>query len=295
MSLKFLIVDDSKAMQTIVQRTLSNAGYKDHDFKYADNGKEALEIIKHWQPDMVLLDWHMPEMTGIQVLEKVNELKLGTRIGFITAEKNESSLKRAKASGAMFVVNKPFTAETLKENLIPALSGASTLTNAFPHIKDLIFPSPAAMSTLLSTITSHVIKVEKVKPVSVNELELPCTIALFGDKDKKVKAIQILDSTSSDQLAEKFASSVFRGEPFDDKLLAKALLKALSIIAVCFYNVDKSAELRLLKTYNMQKMIKKVARLDKIPEEERLDLKFTFDDGSSSYSTICLESRGEAL
>lgn len=68
-SVRFLIVDDSKAMQTIVRRTLVAAGYTDHEFQYAYNGQEALEIITEWKPDIVLSDWHMPEMTGIELLK----------------------------------------------------------------------------------------------------------------------------------------------------------------------------------------------------------------------------------
>lgn len=291
MTLKFLVVDDSKAMQTIVQRILASAGYEEHEFRFADNGKKALDTIIKWNPDLVLLDWHMPEMTGIELLDKVNELELKTKIGFITAEKNQASLKRAREAGAMFVVNKPFTVEKLKENLIPALAGASTLTDSLPHVKEMIFPSTSALSTLLSTITDSKIKVEKVAPVEVSQLVLPCTLALYGDKQKNIKAVQILDSKTSDSLAEAFASSVFRGEAFDDKLLAKSLLKALSIMAVCFYSVEESQELRLLKTYNMQKMIAKVEKMSQIPPEERLDLKFTFQDGDSCYSTIYRESK----
>ena len=59
--------------------------------RFADNGKEALDQILTWQPDMVLLDWHMPEMTGIELLNKVKELNIKTKIGLITAEKNQQS------------------------------------------------------------------------------------------------------------------------------------------------------------------------------------------------------------
>ncbi|TQV86623.1 response regulator [Aliikangiella coralliicola] len=292
MGIKFLIVDDSKAMQTIVRRILSNAGYSDHFFKFADNGKEALERIRTWNPDMVLLDWHMPEMTGIELLQRVKELRLETRIGLITAERNQNSIQRAKDAGAMFVVNKPFTVEKLKESLIPALAGVSSLKDEpIPITQELIFPSPSAVSILLSTITDSKIKVSKVEPISVENLTLPCTLALFGDSEKKVKAVIILESETVDKLSESFATSIFKGEAFDDKLLAKSLMKALSIIAVCFYNVKDSQELSLFKTYSMQKMISKVQRMNNVPKDERLDLKFTFDDDISCHAIICLESQ----
>lgn len=292
MGLKFLVVDDSKAMQTIVQRVLANAGYQDHDFKFASNGKQALNEIMSWRPDMVLLDWHMPEMTGIEVIEKVKELELGTRIGFITAEKNENSIRRAKEAGAMFVINKPFTVEKIKENLMPALAGVSTLGDALPNVKEIIFPSATAVSTLLSTITGYRVKVEKISPKPISQYTLPCTLALYGDTEKNIKAVQLLDAQASDRLAELFANSVYKGEPFDDKLLAKSLMKALSILAVCFYSVDGEQALRLLKSYNMPQVIAKVAKMDKVSADERIDLKITFEDGTSCYSLICREQLG---
>lgn len=293
MSIKFLIVDDSKAMQTIVQRILANAGYRDCEFNFANDGEEALKTMGDWQPDMVLLDWHMPRMTGIEVLTEAKKLKLTPKIGFITAEKNKTSIKRALDSGALFVVNKPFTVEKLKESLIPALAGTSVATVEEVQRQELIFPSPSAISTLLSTITGSKIKVEKVNTLPVSQLQLPSTLALYGDRDKNVRAIQVLEADTSDKLAELFASSVFAGEAFDDKLLAKALIKALSILAVCFYTTESSQELRLVKTYNMSQLIKKVEKMDSVPDNERLDLKFSFDDGSFGYSFICMETGGK--
>lgn len=292
MAIKFLIVDDSKAMQTIVRRILSNAGYQDSEFQFADNGAQALEKIISWKPDMVLLDWHMPKMTGIELLHKVNELEIDTRIGLITAERHKSSIQEAMAAGAMFVVNKPFTVNSLKEKLIPALAGVYSMEDK-PIIlqNEIILPSPSAISLLLSTITDTKIKVEKIDPIKVDQLKLPGTLALYGDCAKNIKSVQLLDSDTADRLAEAFASSVFKGEAFDDKLLAKSMLKAFSIIAVCFHNVAESQELNLIKTYSMQQVISKIQLMDKIPAEERIDLRFTFDDDFTSHSIICLESK----
>jgi CheY-like chemotaxis protein len=57
--MKFLIVDDSRAVQTIIKRILENTGYREIELRTALNGDEALAILEGWQPDLVLTDWHM--------------------------------------------------------------------------------------------------------------------------------------------------------------------------------------------------------------------------------------------
>ncbi len=287
MLLKFLIVDDSKAMRTIVKRILISAGYADHDFRFSENGSDAIKQIVNWQPDMVLLDWHMPEITGIQVLEKVKELGLPTKIGLITAEKNPHSIKAAREAGAIFVVNKPFTMDELKDSLIPALAGVSTFQDTLLlNEKGIIFPSPSALSNILSTIVGKDISIEVIKKQRLSQFNLPGKLSLFGDGDGKTKAVQMLDSKLCDRLSESFCSSVYRNDAIDDKLLAKALLRSLTIIAACFYDIEKAKELNLAKTFTVQKLIEKVQSLDELDGLDRLDLKFTFSDEQACYGSF---------
>ena len=75
------------------------------------------------------------------------------------------------------------------------------------------------------------------------------------------------------------------------KLFSKGLLKALTIIAVCFHDLKNQKELRLFKTYPMPKLIDKIVTMDNQPREERLDLKFTFDDDETCYSIMYLENQ----
>lgn len=287
MQLKFLIVDDSRAMRSIVKRILSGAGYSDHDFRFSSNGKDAIKQIINWQPDMVLLDWHMPEVTGIQVLEKVKELQLSTKIGLITAEKNQTSIEAAKAAGAIFVVNKPFTMEELKEALIPALAGVAPIdeNNSFNN-DALIFPSPSALTNILTTITGVNIRVKPVKNRNVSELSLPGKLALYANDDGQVRAIQVIDSSLCDRLTESFSTSVYRNVAIDDKLLAKAFLRSLTIIAACFHDRSNNKELNLTKTFTMQKLIDKIGSLDSIDKNERLDLQISFENEEPCFTTL---------
>jgi CheY-like chemotaxis protein len=291
MALKFLIVDDSKAMQTIVKRILTNAGYAEHDFRFSDDGEEAIREIVQWKPDMVLLDWHMPGISGLEVLRKIQELEIETKIGLITAEKNASSIEQAKQAGAVFVVHKPFTNKDLQDNLVPALAGVETPSNqGMFSTKEIVFPSPSALSMIISTITGERVKIEKSKQLDVNKLLYPCKVALFGNNEKQIRSVLVLDSNLSDRLAEIFASSVYRGQAFDDKLLSKSFLRSLTIIGACCNDLKTEKELNLFKTYAMPKIIDKLVRLDKLTGSERLDLKFTFAEGDLGYAIFYLEN-----
>jgi two-component system, chemotaxis family, chemotaxis protein CheY len=108
---KILIVDDSKAMRMIVARTLRQAGFGSCTFVEACDGDEALTTIKSESPDLVLSDWNMPKMLGIDLLKAARAAGEKVRFGFVTSEVSEHIKTEARAAGAEFVISKPFTAE----------------------------------------------------------------------------------------------------------------------------------------------------------------------------------------
>lgn len=120
--MKLLIVDDSKAMRMIVNRTLKQAGFGGHTIMEASNGQEALQIITKEKPDLVLSDWNMPEMKGIDLLRNLRAANNQTRLGFITSESSPEIRKEAEEAGAAFVITKPFTAEAFQNSLEPILT-----------------------------------------------------------------------------------------------------------------------------------------------------------------------------
>lgn len=121
MSKSILIVDDSKAMRLIVRRTLRQAGFEDCAVDEACTGKEALESLQRSLPFLVLSDWNMPEMTGIELLREVTARKLEVRFGFVTTEATPEMRALAQAEGALFLIAKPFTPQDFEAALRPVL------------------------------------------------------------------------------------------------------------------------------------------------------------------------------
>ncbi|MCB0906511.1 MAG: response regulator [Nocardioidaceae bacterium] len=118
--MRILIADDSNVMRQIVKRTLRQAGY-DADITEAGNGREALEAVKASTPDLVLSDWNMPEMTGIDLLNALRAAGNAVPFGFITSESSDEMRAKATSAGAKFLVTKPFTPDSFREALEPVL------------------------------------------------------------------------------------------------------------------------------------------------------------------------------
>ncbi|MFT7620546.1 MAG: two-component system chemotaxis response regulator CheY [Planctomycetota bacterium] len=115
--MKILICDDSMAMRRIVLRSLRQAGYDDHEIIEAENGKEGLEATQEKAPDLILCDWNMPVMTGIEFLEALRATGDTTPFGFITTEQTMDFKKRAIGAGANFLLPKPFTPEQMDQKV----------------------------------------------------------------------------------------------------------------------------------------------------------------------------------
>jgi two-component system, chemotaxis family, chemotaxis protein CheY len=115
--MKILIVDDSAAMRMIVKKTLRLAGFEGHEISEADDGAKALAAIKTAKPDLVLSDWNMPNMTGLQLLEALGNDGVKLTFGFVTTEATPDMRTKALGAGAKFLISKPFTPESFKESL----------------------------------------------------------------------------------------------------------------------------------------------------------------------------------
>jgi two-component system chemotaxis response regulator CheY len=116
-----MIVDDSTAMRMIVKKTLRQAGFDGHDITEAEDGAKALTAIKASTPDLVLSDWNMPNMTGLQLLEALKSDGVKVTFGFVTTEATPDMRAKAMVAGAKFLISKPFNADSFKEHLGPHL------------------------------------------------------------------------------------------------------------------------------------------------------------------------------
>ncbi len=119
--MRLLVVDDSRVMRQIVVRTLRQAGYDGHEVVEAVDGADALAKVEQHSPDLVLSDWNMPNMTGIELLRALRGAGNQVEFGFVTSEGSDDMREVAQRAGAGFVIVKPFTPEGFRDALSPVL------------------------------------------------------------------------------------------------------------------------------------------------------------------------------
>lgn len=107
---KILVIDDNKNMQLILRNILTDEGY---EIVTAGNGKAGLELVHKAEPDLVLLDIRLPQMNGMEVLQKIKEKYEDMLVIMITAFGDIKTAVQAMKLGAYDYVTKPFVNEDL--------------------------------------------------------------------------------------------------------------------------------------------------------------------------------------
>ena len=120
--MRILLAEDEEALRMLVADTLADEGY---EIDEAVDGVEAFEMIQANDYDLVLLDYMMPGMTGLDVIEKIRQLpeKRHLKIMMLTAKSQQSDQERARGVGADYFMPKPFSPMELLDLVEDILHG----------------------------------------------------------------------------------------------------------------------------------------------------------------------------
>jgi two-component system chemotaxis response regulator CheY len=118
-----LIVDDSLPMRAIIIRTIKASGFMETEFLQASNGEEALKVLGTEWLDLVITDYNMPDMNGMELIQRMkkDEILQAIPVLVVTTEGSREKVEAFIQEGAAGYVKKPFTPETIRFELTKIL------------------------------------------------------------------------------------------------------------------------------------------------------------------------------
>lgn len=306
--IRVLIVDDSRAMQQIVRRVLESAGHSDIETKLASDGLEALDVARYWEPDLILSDWHMPEMTGMELLTAINREMLDIKVGFVTTETSAARILEATEAGVQFIVNKPFDMATFHRAVLPVLESVRAGAGALhdhpdddellsdsveheiaeftgsdhepPNANGVILPTVEQLEATVNGVARGEVFMEAVERISFTPASLPCVLALLSDPTSgHVRAVGILDLPAACILGGVFGG---QGEDYVCDAIQKRTISPLLLTGcegilkvvsetIGIVSEDVTVALHLSRANIVQQIFPKLESLLETPADERVD------------------------
>lgn len=119
MAYNILVVDDSSPMRAVIRKTIEISGFSVGEYFEAADGIGALEILESNWVDLVVTDYNMPEMNGLELIEEMKKKELFSAIPIVvvTTEGSEQMVQQFLEKGAAGYIQKPFTPEDIREKL----------------------------------------------------------------------------------------------------------------------------------------------------------------------------------
>ncbi len=112
-----LVVDDSRVVRKVARRIVEDLGFQCRE---AEDGKNAMDECNNEMPDIILLDWNMPVMNGLEFLQGLRKTEKGKSpiVVFCTTENDISHIQQAMESGANEYIMKPFDSEIIESKFM---------------------------------------------------------------------------------------------------------------------------------------------------------------------------------
>ncbi len=245
--MKILIADDSRVMRQIVTRTLRQAGYTGHTIIEAADGAAALDAVRAEGPDLVLSDWNMPGVSGIELLQRLRGAGNQVTFGFVTSERSLEMRERAHAAGAEFVIGKPFTADDFRDVLSPVLPATP------PAPIETTLPTNKAVRDLFETLLGRDVTVVPCAPVEIGPAD-PTHMAAYVDDAMRMAAAAVSDLPLAIRCASALAlmprpdaAAVQAARQLTDD--ARSTMDEVLNIVATLFNLPGAPHVRLDRTY----------------------------------------------
>ncbi|NVD08117.1 response regulator [Vibrio sp. JPW-9-11-11] len=291
--MKILIVDDSKATLEIVRRGLESFGYCRLSIKKASEAQQAMKLAEEWQPDIVLTDWYMPNMSGLALIQELMKLNQAIKVGMITTVDDQQQIQQAKAAGASFVLTKPFEDSQLHRLLLPLVQGAeeskTTLDSVNDVQKELALPKLSQLEKLLQRELGDTLSLSSLSAQRFDSSKIPCLLAVYEDSaTQKPRAVAILDLNAICVFSG--ASGEAKQQVLQAQLVSKGILDACQTVlnrsALAFLDSQTRKSLRLKSVSFIPTEFDKLKTLYDKPADKRVDFCCQVDEGFVGNVTL---------
>ncbi|KAF7764735.1 hypothetical protein PCIT_b0789 [Pseudoalteromonas citrea] len=279
--MKILIVDDSQATLEIVKRALEKFGYRKLLIQKANSAKSALQYIGTWKPDIVLTDWHMPDMSGLVLLQAIKQRQLNITVAMITTVDEQAQIDQALAAGACFVLSKPFTDDELHEQLLPLVQGAEENEVILDDIEvngELALPKLSQLERLIHKQVDDSLCIKPIHAQTFDETKVPCLMAVYEDREsQKIRAVGILDVYAACVMASgiRVISAEEAQQAIHQNLVSSDILdaskEALSATAFAFLDKKTKMSLRIKTVKFVASPFRKLELLYQTQADSRID------------------------
>jgi CheY-like chemotaxis protein len=288
-ALRILIVDDSRAIQAIIKRAIGHCGYAPIEILSAADGELGIEVANQYSPDLIITDWHMPKVTGLEMLQIIRQRGHRTvRVGFVTTERTPSMLNEAKLNGAAFILNKPFddaeliatvqenVKDIVRERQIDAVASkaldADKSQDSDADTQESDDPVPyadmqIALTTKLGNLPFRLIPKEKLSTDTMTPNNL---LGLYSATDRKgvygigvmdANAVCIVGGGSARKTPLEVRAAMANGEP--DKLMLSKAHEFLNAMAQTMTKtaLDDAGDVSLAKASIVKNTFSKLAEV----------------------------------
>jgi len=172
---KILIIDDDKTFRIILKETLIKEGYY---MLEANSGETGLEMVKSEHPDLVITDFQMPGLSGLDVLQAIIKMKTGIPVIMITGFSDTENIIKAIQMGAFDYLEKPVNPSVLKSAIKIALNSANLSSNLDMVVNDELYSSNVTEENILVGNTPPMKEVfKKIGCISLNKVN----VLILGD------------------------------------------------------------------------------------------------------------------
>lgn len=140
--MKMLVVDDSGIMRKVIIRELLKLNVLAEHIEEAVDGEEAVQKANHGTYNLILMDWNMPNMLGIDAVKAIRDGGIETPILMVTTEAERANVITAIQAGANNYLVKPFTNEALHEKILQLVPDLLTMSSDSPPVESSEPPVP---------------------------------------------------------------------------------------------------------------------------------------------------------